>query len=275
VRSARLLGRDQPELGAIAAIAEGRAAITLSRGGARKTYHHTDPNEDAVCFALGDGGMLAAVADGHQGAHGSELAITWLLEHRARAWTERSSAEVDRDGWCRAARGLLAEVHAQIAAQGREQPLGTAPTTLSLALVRPAEDLLLHASVGDSHAFVVSARDAEPARDVGWASTGRSHTFFLGEDFQFGPPESDRCVIGCESLRNVEAVVLASDGVSERNIGFDDPAAAVGESVASAAALEPDLRPLAAGRCLTEAALAAHRSNQAGDNVAAAVLWIS
>ena len=60
MRSARLLGRDQSALGAVAAIAEGRAAITLSLGGALKTYHHTDPNEDAACFALGAGGMLAA-----------------------------------------------------------------------------------------------------------------------------------------------------------------------------------------------------------------------
>jgi serine/threonine protein phosphatase PrpC len=275
VRSARLLGRDRPELGAVAAIAEERAAITLSRGGALKTYHHTDPNEDAACFALGAGGMLAAVADGHQGAQGSELAIDWLLEHYARVWTDRNSPEVDPDGWCRAGRDLLADVHARIAAQGRELPGGPAPTTLSVALVRPNEDLFLHASVGDSHVFVASSRDGEPARDIGWASTGRSHTFFLGEAFQVGPPTADRCVVGCQSLGQIEAAVLATDGVSERNIGLDDPAETVDECIASAASFEPDLKPLEASRFLTEAAMAAHRSNEAGDNIATAVLWVS
>jgi serine/threonine protein phosphatase PrpC len=273
VRSARLLGRDQTELAAVAAIAEGRAAITLCRGGARKTYHHTDPNEDAACFALGEGGMLAAVADGHQGAHGSEAAIGWLLEHYAPAWTDRRSAEVDRDGWCRAARDLLLGVHEHLAVRGRENPRGAAPTTLSVALVRPGEDVLLHASVGDSHAFVASG--SEDTRDLGWASTGRSHAFFLGEEFEFGPPKSDRSVIGCQSLDGIDAVVLATDGVSERNIGLVDPATTVAACVAEAAGLDPELRPLEAGRRLTEAALAAQRSNEAGDNVAVAVLWIS
>ena len=274
MRSARLLGRHHHELGAVAAIAEGRAAITLCRGGALKTYHHTDPNEDAACFALGDGGMLGAVADGHQGAHGSELAIRWLLEHHAESWTARRNAEVDPDGWCRAAHDLLAGAHAQLVAQGQEIPQGPAPTTLSVVLVRPAQNLLLHASVGDSHVFVASRGDGEPARDVGWASTGRSHTFFLGEDYEQGPPDGDRWRIGYQSLSDAEAVILASDGISERQIGLDDPAATVGECVARASNLELELRPLEASRWLTEAALAAQRAHEAGDNVTAAVLWI-
>ena len=81
---------------------------------------------------------------------------------------------------------LLTEAHAEVIERGREHELGPAPTTLSIALVRPAQDLLLHASVGDSHVFV-APRDARQAvRDLGWASTGRRRTFFLGEEFTGG-----------------------------------------------------------------------------------------
>ena len=48
MRTATLIGRDHHVIGALAAVAEGPAAITLSRGGARKTYEHTEPNEDAI-----------------------------------------------------------------------------------------------------------------------------------------------------------------------------------------------------------------------------------
>jgi serine/threonine protein phosphatase PrpC len=275
MRSARLLGRDHHELGAVAAIAEGRAAITLCRGGARKTYPHTEPNEDATCFALGEGGMVAAVADGHQGAQGAERAIAFILERCADSLTARRAAESSAAGWSRAARELLTEAHAEVIEQGREHELGPAPTTLSIALVRPAQDLLLHASVGDSHVFV-APRDARQAvRDLGWASTGRRRTFFLGEEFEGGGPGNDHWALGCESLRDAAAVVLASDGLSERNIGVADPAAAVGECVAQVREIEPALRPLEACRRITEVALDAQRSNRAGDNVATAVLWLS
>ena len=81
-------------------------------------------------------------------------------------------------------------------------------------------------------------------------------------------------VIGVESLADIHAVVLATDGLSEHQIGVQDPAATVAAAVASAAASDPDLRALEASRTVTEAALAAQRANQAGDNIATAVLWL-
>jgi len=44
MRSALLRGRDYTRLGITAAVAEGRAAIAISRGGAPKSYRYRDPN---------------------------------------------------------------------------------------------------------------------------------------------------------------------------------------------------------------------------------------
>ncbi len=80
VKSALLRGRDHTRLGAIEVVAEGVLAIALSVGGFRKSYRHTDPNEDAAAFACGEGGLVVAVADGHGGAVASEAALERLLE---------------------------------------------------------------------------------------------------------------------------------------------------------------------------------------------------
>ncbi len=61
----------------------------------------------------------------------------------------------------------------------------------------------------------------------------------------------------------------------ERRIGVPDPQAAVREALAEVRELPPELRPLHACKRLTETALAAHRSNRAGDNVACALLWLA
>ena len=71
----------------IATIAEGRCAIAISRGGARKTYRHKHLNEDVAAFITGDGGSLVAVADGHSGCEASETAVTTLAERHAPRWT--------------------------------------------------------------------------------------------------------------------------------------------------------------------------------------------
>jgi hypothetical protein len=65
-----------------------------------------------------------------------------------------------------------------------------------------------------------------------------------------------------------------SDGLSERQIGVENPAAVVLERVRTAGKAVPDLRPLEASRGIVEAALAAHRKNASGDNVCAAVVWL-
>ena len=58
VRSAQLHGRDVEAIGAIESVAEGPAAIALSRGGSAKRYEHVDRNEDACSFTIGPGGVL-------------------------------------------------------------------------------------------------------------------------------------------------------------------------------------------------------------------------
>jgi hypothetical protein len=77
---------------------------------------------------------------------------------------------------------------------------------------------------------------------------------------------------GREALGDARAVVLVTDGLSERGIGVSDPAAAV-LAAADHAAAEPHRarRPLEAARRLLELALAAQSRQRAGDNVAAAL----
>lgn len=270
MRSGKLLGHQHHVLDAVAAVAEGPAAITLSRGGARKTYGHTDPNEDAVCFAFGGQGALVAVADGHHGARGAERAIEWLLRSPAPEWTEGSEGR-SPEAWREAARSALQTIHHELLDQGAELGVTPAPTTFSLALVRPAEELLVHASIGDSHVFRVSA---DTSADLGWATTGRRRCFFAGESYEGGELEESFCVVDCEPLSDTRAVVLASDGLSEVRIGVEDPPAAAALAVEHAAECRPALRALEAGRHLTETALEAHRRNASGDNMCTAVIWL-
>lgn len=279
MRSAELFGRDHAELGATAAVAEGPAAITLCRGGAAKTYAYTDPNEDAVCFALGAGGLFAAVADGHYGARGAEHVTRWLLEERAPDLTaevvEAEGSPITRTkSWIEVARGLIADAHQQILSQARALEVAPAPTTLSVVVARPADGVLVHASIGDSHTFLVS-RNGGATRDLGWATTGRRHAFFLGQPFEGDAPAERHFLVGCEPLTDIRAIVLATDGLSEQQIGVLDAPATVAECVGRATAASPALRPLEACRNVTEAALEAHRANRSGDNIAVAALWLT
>jgi hypothetical protein len=75
------------------------------------------------------------------------------------------------------------------------------------------------------------------------------------------------------SLEDVEAVVLATDGLSERGIGVTDPAAAVTDAVAASADVDAVLRPSVLARGLLETALDAHADQRAGDNIAVAC-WL-
>ena len=76
---AKLHGEASDALGAVSAIAQGSVAITLSKGGARKTYEHTDPNEDGAAFAIGPAGVLVAVVDCHSGRDAARIAINVVL----------------------------------------------------------------------------------------------------------------------------------------------------------------------------------------------------
>jgi serine/threonine protein phosphatase PrpC len=271
VRTALLRGQDHTELGAIGLVSEGPAAIAICKGGAMKTYSHLDPNEDAACFAIGDGGMLVAVADGHDGASGAEAALRALLEECAANWVGERSPASSPEQWTEVAGRALSTLNSAVLRDGDERQGDAAPTTLSLALVRPREGLLYHASIGDSHVF----QHRERATELGWASRERKRAYFLGYESQGSDGMLEKSQIGCETLEGVSAVVLATDGLSERAIGFDDPAGAVTEVVASALRSEPpELRAAEVSRGITEATIAVHKRNRAGDNIASAVLWL-
>jgi hypothetical protein len=265
MRSGLLRGREHTKLGAVATLAEGPCAIALSRGGHKKTYRHRDPNEDAAGFALGPEGSLVAVADGHAGHEAAELAVSTLLDRFAEPWT---AAGALARSWVERACEAIEALHAGLIAHGAAGGNPEARTTLALALVRPREDLLGFASVGDSHVFVAATAGATDL------AQGPSEPVYLGTP-SLDPEElGTGLVVGSAALAGARAIALATDGLSERGIGVAAPALAVAEAIAGAARLDPGRRALESVRALVDRALDAHRRQRAGDNVAAAVLML-
>lgn len=263
-----LRGREHLELGAIAVVAEGRGAIALSLGGARKQYAHVDPNEDAALLALGPAGVLVAVADGHHGFEAAEVALEYLATHPAPHWTEPGT--VSAQTWPRQAAAVLEDTNRAIRAERGDFEEGPC-TTLAFALVLPAEGVILYASVGDSHIY----RLAEDGAVCDLAAHPAAKKLFLGQGEADAELLAARGTIDVAPLAGARALVLATDGLTERDIGVDDPEAAVREAAADAAAAEPpSRRPLEAARGLLERACSAHRRGRSGDNVACAVVWL-
>jgi serine/threonine protein phosphatase PrpC len=267
MRSALLRGRDYTRLGITAAVAEGRAAIALSRGGAPKSYRYRDPNEDAALFAEGEGGILLAVADGHGGCEAAEIAVEKLLASFAPAWTGRALPGL-REDWGGLAAAALGDLNAAILARVALGGVASARTTLALALLRPAEDLLAFASLGDSHVFQLAASEV---LELGHERERRS--CYLGFASETAESLADKQVAGVQPLSGTRAIVLATDGLSEQGIGVAVPEDAVAECAEAAARGKPELQPLAVARGVVERALAEHRRHRSGDNVAAAVAW--
>jgi serine/threonine protein phosphatase PrpC len=269
VRSAILRGREHARLGAIDVVAEGPAAIAISLGGAPKAYAHTDPNEDVALFALGEGGVLAAVADGHAGFDASEVALERLLECFAPTWT--SAEPLDPDAWSEAALRTFADVEAAIEAATADGPKADARTTLAFAVARPAQDLLFYASIGDSHVFRVRA---ELADDLGTAARPRDPSVFLGRERKSLGELGISAAASVAKLGGVRCIALVTDGLSERHVGVADPEEVVRQAVERAALADAELRALAAARATAQAALDAHTRNPSGDNVAVSTIWI-
>lgn len=266
MRSEQLHGREHTRLGAVSALARGRCAIALSRGGFAKVYAHRDPNEDAAAFAFGEGGTLLAVADGHGGHEAAELAISALLARFAAAWIDAAAIGPT---WPDRAGEALGAIHTGIVGSGSSGGNPDARTTLALALARPGESLLLTASVGDSHVFGV---DATGAPDL--ARCDEPQPAYLGSPSLTPAEIAARAVIERAPLPGLRAVVLATDGLSERGIGVVAPDEAVCEALARAERASPGARPIEAARDLVDRALAAHRRQRSGDNVATAVLLL-
>lgn len=267
MRLALLRGREHVELGAIDVIAEGCAAIALSLGGARKQYAHVDPNEDAALLALGPAGVLVAVADGHHGFEAAEVALEYLATHPAPHWTEPGT--VRSESWPRQAAAVLEDTNRAIRSERAGFEHGPC-TTLAFALVLPAEGAILYASIGDSHVY----RVAEDGRVIDLAARPDAKPFFLGQIEAEAEALAARATIAVAPLAGARAVVLATDGLTEHEIGVDDPEAAVREAVERGLAAAPALRPLAAARGLIQLACSAHRRGRSGDNAACALVWL-
>jgi hypothetical protein len=259
-----LRGPDSQIIGGVSLISEESAAISLSQGGFKKRYSHTDPNEDAAAFALGEAGVLLAVADGHNGCDGAISAIDELIL-RAGALLTHNGNMAD-EGWTKEALRIIGEIQTALVSRVAQGVRGHSRTTLALALVLPGEDLLAFASVGDSHIFRVGPDEVV---DLGAQSGGLR--CFLGNPADDLRALAKNSVVGVESLADTRAVVLATDGISEPGIGVDVPEFSVLECAAGAVQFGPELRPLELARNVAEAALAAHRQHRAGDNIATAV----
>lgn len=268
LRTARLCGPEQTEVGNHAAVGWGSAAIGLSRGGAAKTYPYAEANEDACAFATTPEGTLLAVADGHWGSDASRTAIARLLEHHAAPLLGSPHAG-PVEPWESTAQDLLVDLQQQILRAGGHLAPRSPRTTLCLALAFPERDRLNWLCVGDSLLFAV---DAEAVRELGPAGEA---VRYLGAPADDAERLHGYARLGSESLQNLHALVLVTDGLSEPGIGVADPTASVKEAArAGARAEDAELRALETVRALLQTGLAAHRQQRAGDNLAIAVGWL-
>lgn len=264
-----LRGREHHDLAAIALESESDAAIALSIGGAPKVYAHTDPNEDAALLVVGQDHLLLAVADGHGGHEAAEIAVEAL-----RSWDADLGARRDGEaGWGRLALGALVLANQRIRTLSAHRSRRGSRTTLAIARIDLGAATLRWASIGDSHVFCAG----RVVRDLASAAEGGAPhdlPFFLGIGAETEASLAGKCRIGEQRLDGVRAVVLATDGLSEHDIGVDVPEDAVASAVARAQAAAFGDRGAVLARAVAEAALDAHRRHHSGDNIAAAAAWI-
>ena len=266
-----LRGREHLELAAIELRAEAEAAIALSIGGAPKRYAHTDPNEDVALLVVREDGLLLAVADGHGGYEAAELALDAI-----RIWDSELPARGEGSAdWSRLALGAFALANQRILANAVRGGRRRSRTTLAFARVEPEAGAIRWASIGDSHVFHAANGVLDLARARSHDPASRGGTFFLGVGEETEASLEEKCRIGEEHLADTQALVLATDGLSERGIGVDEPADTVAAAVRSAADLPPPERAVALARVVVEASLAAHRKRRSGDNVAVAAAWLA
>lgn len=287
MKTGSLHGRAHTELGKIESRHTERAAITLSLGGAAKTYSHTDPNEDSAAFVESESGIFLAVADGHSGCDAAECAVNFLLEKFVPQWlaakppiaaaaadatAQRGHHAVESpwtplllDALIRANEAIAAHLAAQHAARA-------ARTTLTFAVIRPRENLFAYASIGDSHLFRIARKSAI---DVVCQHSPSGRHFFLGMPAKEAQHMSQLCVTGQLPLDGVQAIALATDGLSERGIGVAFPENVVAEAATRALEFNATQRAITIAHLLTETANTAHRTNASGDNMACAVAWLA
>ena len=267
-QSTRLRGGDHETIGEIATLAEGSAAIAISRGGAAKTYRYRHRNEDVVGFVHGSAGSLAVVADGHGGRQAAELALAFALDELAPRWIEVEVGDL-KGRFDAEARGAAVELHRAILRAALEAAPQPCRTTVSVALVRPGEGWFGHWSVGDSHVFEVRDDAAhEPC------AVAQARVCYLGDAATTNEALADGVRVAVCAADATRCLVLATDGLSEAGSGVADPPAAIRQAVAEASTRPLDLRPLETARAVVLRALASHGERRAGDNIATAVLWL-
>ena len=265
-----LRGREHLELATIEVQAEADAAIALSVGGAPKVYAHTDPNEDGALLETRDGGYLLAVADGHGGFEAAEIALETVRE-----WGAELPAQLgDENAWRAQALRVFIAANERIRARAARGGRRLSRTTLALALVDSGTGTVRWASMGDSHVFHAANGVLDLAHAHGHDHPSEGGTFFLGVEAETDVSLALKCRIGTEDMPGTQAVILATDGLSERGVGVDEPEDAVAEAVLAAAELPESERAAALARSVVEAALEAHKKRRSGDNVATAVAWI-
>lgn len=258
-----LLGRAQQAFGDVGAASDANVAVALSRGGAAKPYAHTDPNEDAVLAASGARGFLVAAADGHWGLHASEAAIERLRGAFVPDWVDGPERSPDR--WYQDVLHALVALNEAVFAShaGDAKPR----TTFALAFVRPKEELLVAASIGDTHLFVATP---DAVREI-LPKPRKFHV--LGQQRWSASRLEQIARFEVHPCAGVEALIAATDGLSEEGIGVADPEATVRATVDAARTLPLTARAAATARGIVDAAVAAHVAQQAGDNIGAAVAW--
>jgi hypothetical protein len=166
---------------------------------------------------------------------------------------------------------LLAANQSILEIAGRNQ-LPPAPTTFVVALLRPADDLLLSLSVGNSHVFAI---DDGRAVDLGGRDPEWKFTPFLGYEQAKRETLEKYSVIQTRGIEGLRAVVLATDGLSEPGIGVADPAHTVYSTVSRVAEGQPsELRAVTTCRSVVETAMHAHRRQKSGDNMGCSVVWV-
>ncbi len=218
-------------------------AVAISRGLHPKAYRWTDPNEDAVGAVAGPRATLLVVADAHNGALASQVAVRTVLEELA----DDPPPELDDAELV----ALFHHVSTAVLSATREltdEQRRESRTTLSMALV--SRRRLCWAAMGDSPVLVAEG-------DLGMELT-RSDRTFVG--WPMTASRVDRLLQRGRGTLGAQAwVALASDGFSNFCRG---PAA---EAAATVLAAAPDA--LGAARGLVDHAC----TSGAGDNVAAAV----
>jgi len=228
-----------------------------------------EANEDACAFATSSQGTLLAVADGHWGSDASRTAITRLLEHHAEPLLSPQRAGPAKP-WDSSAPALLVDLQQQILRAGSHRGPRSPRTTLCLALAFPERDQLNWLCVGDSLLFAVGEGEV---RELGAAG---NVVRYLGSPADDAERLRGHTRLGSEALRGCDALVLATDGLSEPGIGVADPAESVQAAArAGANAEDPELHALETVRALLASGLSAQHQQGAGDNLAIAVGWLS